>query len=71
MSNPYLNEKLAQAHYQELFHEAERQRMLAQLPRQHPNLMRNVAERLTAFLISLPFSTKKGGPTTRKVTGEL
>lgn len=70
MSNPYLNEKLAQAHYQELFHEAERQRMLAQLPRHHPHLMRNVAERLATFLIS-PFSTKKGVSAARKVTGEL
>ena len=71
MSNPYLNEKLTQAHYQELFHEAEQQRLLAQLPRQHPHLMRNVAERLTAFLMSLPFSAQKGVSAVRKVTGGL
>ena len=59
MYNPYLCEKLAQAHYQELLQEAEQQRMLAQLPRRHPQLMQKVARRLAAFLKGLPFSTKK------------
>lgn len=71
MSNPYINEKLAQAHYQELFHEAEQQRMLAQLPRRHPQLMGNVAGRLAAFLMSLPFSAKKMVQPARKATGQL
>jgi hypothetical protein len=71
MFNPYLYEKLAQAHHQELLHEAEQQRMLAQLPRRHPHRMRNVAGRLAAFLMSLPFSAKKVVPSARKATGQL
>ncbi len=71
MSNPYLYDKLVQAHYQELLHEAEQQRMLAQLPQRQPHLMRNVARRLAAFLMSLPFSTKKVVQPARKVTGQL
>jgi hypothetical protein len=71
MHNPYLYEKLAQAHYQELLQEAEQQRMLAQLPRRHPQLMQNVTRRLAAFLMSLPFLTQKVEPPVRRVTGEL
>ena len=71
MSNPYLYKKLTQAHDRELLHEAEQQRMLAQLPRRHPNLMRNVAGRLVAFLMSLPVSAKKVVQPARKVTGQL
>ena len=71
MYNPYLYEKLAQAHYQELLQEAEQQRMLTQLPRRHPQLMQNVARRLAAFLMSLPFSAKKVEQPVRRVTGEL
>jgi hypothetical protein len=71
MSNPYLYEKLIQAHYQGLLHEAELQRMLAQLPQRHPHLIWHVVGRLTAFLISLPFSAKKAVPLARKVTGQL
>ncbi len=69
MSNPYLHDKLVQAHSQELLHEAEQQRMLAQLPQRRPHLMRNVARQLAAFL--LPFSTKKMVQSARKVTGQL
>ncbi|HEX6553738.1 MAG TPA: hypothetical protein VF026_13310 [Ktedonobacteraceae bacterium] len=71
MSNPYLYKKLAQAHYQELFHEAEQQRLLAQLPRRHPHLIHNVAGRLATFLMTLPFSIKKGVQPARKATGQL
>jgi hypothetical protein len=71
MSNPYLYEKLVQAHYQELLQEAQQQRMLAQLPRHHPQLMQNVARRLAAFLVSLPFSVKKVEQPERRVTGQL
>ncbi len=71
MSNPYLYKKLAQVHYQELLHEADQQRLLAQLPRRHPHLMRNLARRLAAFPMSLPFSAKKGVQSARKVTGQL
>jgi len=71
MYNPYLYEKLVQAHYQELLQEAEQQRMLAQLPRRHPRLMQNVARRLAAFLMSLLFSAKEVEQPARRVTGEL
>ena len=71
MHNPYLYEKLAQAHYQELLQEAEQQRMLAQLPRRRPQLMQNALRRLAAFLRSLPLSVKKAGQSARRVTGEL
>jgi hypothetical protein len=71
MCNPYLYEKLAQAHYQELLQEAEQQRMLAQLPRHQPQLMQHVTRRLAAFLTSLPFSTKKVEQPARRVTGQL
>jgi hypothetical protein len=71
MSNPYLYEKLTQAHAQELLHEAEQQRMLAQLPQHHPQLMQNLARRLVAFLVSLSFSAKKVEHARRTVTGEL
>lgn len=55
MSNHYLYEKLAQARYQERLREAEQERMLAQLPRHHPHLVRNVAD----FLMCLYISAKK------------
>jgi len=71
MYNPYLYEKLAQAHYQELLQEAEQQRMLAQLPRRHPQLMQNVARRLAALLMSLLFPTKGVVQSARTVTGQL
>ena len=71
MCNPYLYEKLAKAHYQELLQEAEQQRMLAQLPRRHPQPMQNVTRRLAAFLMSLPFSAKKVEQPARTVTGQL
>jgi hypothetical protein len=71
MPNPYFSEKLAQAHNQELFHEAEQHRMLAQLPRRHTPLMQNVAGRFAAFFMSLPFSAKKVEHSGSMVTGQL
>ncbi len=71
MHNPYLYEKLAQAHYQELLQEAEQQRMLAQLPRRHPQLMQNIARQLAAFLMSLPFLAPKVERPVKRVTGQL
>jgi DNA-binding transcriptional regulator YbjK len=53
MLHPDIYEKLVQAHYQELLHEAEQQHMLAQLPRRHPQLLQNVARRFTAFFTNL------------------
>jgi hypothetical protein len=71
MFNPYLYEKLTQMHYQELLQEAEQQRLLAQLPRRHSHLIRNVAGSLVAFLTSLHFFAKKAVQPERKVTGQL
>jgi hypothetical protein len=71
MFNPYLYEMLTQAHSQELLHEAEQQRMLAQLPRRHPQLMRTIAQRFAAFLMSFSFITKKMEHSRKMVTGEL
>jgi hypothetical protein len=70
MYNPYLYEKLAHAHRQELLQEAEQQRMLAQLPRQHPQRMQNLARRLAAFM-SLPFAAKKVAQPAKAATGHL
>ena len=71
MFNPYLYEKLAQSHHQELLQEAEQQRMLSQLPRRHPQLLQNVTRRLAAFLLNLPISVKKVEHSTRSATGQL
>ena len=71
MFNPYLYDKLAQSHHQELLQEAEQQRMLAQLPRRHPQLIQNAARRFVAFLMSLPFSANEMNHSRRTVTGEL
>lgn len=70
MYNPYINEKLAQVHHQELLHEAEQQRLFSQLPRRHPQLMQNLARRFATF-ISLPFSAKKVAQPARMATGQL
>ncbi len=70
MYNPYLYEKLTYTHRQELLQEAQQQGMLAQLPRQHPQMMQNLARRLTAFL-SLHFSAKKVQQSARMATGQL
>jgi hypothetical protein len=70
MHNPYLYEKLAQAHRQELLQEAEQQRMLAQLPRRHPQLMQNIARQLVAFLMSFPVESRYVvPPCSMKVSG--
>lgn len=71
MLHPHFYEKLAQVRYQELLQEAEQQRMLAQLPRRHPQLMQNVVRRLAALLKNLPFFAKKVELPVRRVTGEL
>jgi hypothetical protein len=58
MFNPYLYEKLAQSHHQEL-------------PRRHPQLLQNATRRLAAFLLNLPISVKKVEHSTRSATGQL
>jgi hypothetical protein len=70
MYNQYLYEKLTQAHHQELLKEAEQRRLLAQLPRHHPQLTQIVVSRCAAFFMSL-FATKKVELSARKVTSQL
>ena len=71
MFNPYLYDKLAQSHHQELLQEAEQQRMLSQLPRRHPQLMQKVTRRLAAVVLNFPISVKKVKLSTRSATGQL
>ena len=68
--NPYLYEKLVQAHQQELLHEAEQQRLLAHLPRRAPSMLAAFASRLRAFL-PRPTSAKPAELHARTVTGQL
>ena len=51
--NFYLIEKAYEAHHEELLREAERERLLAQLPRHHGRVSRNVAGQLGALLLWL------------------
>ena len=52
-SKMYLDEKVQQAHYQELLREAEKQRLLAQLPHHHSNTIKRVAESMGVLLLKL------------------
>ena len=52
-SKTYLDEKVRQAHYQELLREAEKQRLLAQLPHHRWNTIKHVAGKLGVFLLKL------------------
>lgn len=49
----YLDEKVRQAHYQDLLHEAEKERLLAQLPRHRRSLSRRTAGKLGVLLLKL------------------
>lgn len=71
MFNLYLYDKLAQAHYQELLHEAEQQHMLTQLPRRHPHLILNIIRQLATYRLTPPFFAKSVEQSTRTVTGQL
>ena len=51
--NYYLYEKLAEAHRQDLLHEAEQRRLVAQLPRQRRNLGKKAVYGLGALLVKL------------------
>ncbi len=52
-SKVYLDEKVRQAHYQELLREAEKSRLLAQLPRQRRSVSRYAAGKLDLLLLKL------------------
>jgi hypothetical protein len=71
MFNPYLYDKLAQSHHQELLQEAEQQRMLSQLPRRHPQLMQKVTRSLAGVVLNITISVKKVKLSTRSATGQL
>jgi hypothetical protein len=43
-SKVYLDEKVRQAHYQDLLREAEKERLLAQLPGHHRSISRHAAK---------------------------
>ena len=58
--NPYHSEKLAEAHRQDLLHEAAQQRLVAGLPRRR-SLGRRVAHDMGLFLIKLGMWLKQQG----------
>ncbi len=71
MYHPYLQEQVAQAHYQELVREAEQQRLLQHLPRRHPRLMQALIALWNAFLMVLPRSSRQAELQMRATTGKL
>ena len=52
-SKIYLDEKVRKAHYQDLLREAEKERLLAQLPRRRRNISGYVAGKLGVLLLKL------------------
>ena len=52
-SKVYLDKKVQQAHYQDLLREAEKQRLLAQLPRHRQSISRYAAGKLGLLLLKL------------------
>ena len=52
-SKVYLYKKVQQAHYQDLLREAEKRRLLAQLPRQRRSVGRYAAGKLGLLLLKL------------------
>jgi hypothetical protein len=52
-SKVYLDEKVRQAHYQDLLREAEKERLLAQLPRHRRSISRHAAGKLGVLLLKL------------------
>lgn len=52
-SKIYLDEKIRQAHYQDLLREAEKERLLAQLPRHRRSISGHAAGKLGLLLLKL------------------
>lgn len=52
-SKVYLDEKVQQTHYQDLLREAEKQRLLAQLPRHRRSIGRHAAGKIGLLLLKL------------------
>jgi hypothetical protein len=69
--NPYLYEKIARVHHDELLREAEQHRLLAHLPQRHPHQEWNIVARFRAFLAGLTSSSAKLEQPVRTLTGQL
>ncbi len=52
-SKTYLDEKVRQVHYQDLLREAEKERLLAQLPSNRWSISRHAAGKLGVLLLKL------------------
>jgi hypothetical protein len=52
-SKTYLDEKVRQVHYQDLLREAEKERLLAQLPSNRWSISRHTAGKLGVLLLKL------------------
>ena len=52
-SNMYLYEKAREVHYQDLLREAEKERLLAQLPRHRWSMIKRTAGKLGVLLLKL------------------
>ena len=52
-SKIYLDEKVQQGHYQDLLREAEKERLLAQLPRHRWSMIKRTAGKLGVLLLKL------------------
>ena len=52
-SKMYLDEKVWKAHYQDLLREAEKEQLLAQLPRHRRSISRHAAGKLGVLLLKL------------------
>jgi hypothetical protein len=61
-SKVYLDEKVRQAYYQDLLHEAEKERLLAQLPRHRRSISRQAAGKLGVLLLKLGTRLKQFEP---------
>lgn len=59
LPNYYLQEKLIQAHYEDLLRQAEQQRLLAHLPRYRESLARHLTGKLGVLLVALGTSLQR------------
>jgi len=59
MSTPYFNERLAQAHRQDLLQEAQQEQLLAQLPSFHHGLLHYITTGLTTFFLVIGVRLKQ------------
>ena len=67
MQNSYLQEKLAEAHRQDLLREAEQRRKVVHLRQQSFSLTRRNAVKLGGFLIMLGMSLKQREPSSERL----